>query len=107
MRGRLAFLFRNVLIALLEVLYFAGESLDVLIFLLDDLLQLDQLLFLRPFFHSLLHLLLAFFQQIAGLLDLLLDLLLNTEVANGAEGIELGFSLFELPELGIARVVQF
>lgn len=107
MRGRLAFLFRNVLITLLEMFYLTGESLDVLILLLDDLLQLDQLLFLRPFLHPLLHLLLAFPQHIASLRDLLLDLLLNAQVANRTEGVELGFCLFELPQLGIPRGVQF
>lgn len=107
MRGRLAFLFRNVLITLLEMFYLTGESLDVLILLLDDLLQLDQLLFLRPFLHPLLHLLLAFPQHIASLRDFLLDLLLNAEIANRTEGVELGFCFFELPQLGIPRGVQF
>lgn len=100
MRGRLAFLLRNILIALLEVFYLAGEGLD-------DLLQLDELLFLRPLLHPLLHLLLAFSQQVTRLLDLLLYLLLDAQVAYGTEGVKLCLCLFELPELGIARGVQF
>ena len=101
MRGRLAFLLRNILIALLEVFYLAGEGLDVLILLLDELL------FLRSLLHPLLHLLLAFSQQVTHLLDLLLYLLLNAQVAYGTEGVELCLCLFELPELGITRGVQF
>ena len=107
MRGRLTLLLRNVLIALLEVFYLAREGLDVLILLLDYLLQLDELLFLRPLLHPLLHLLLAFSQQVTRLLDLLLYLLLDAQVAYGTEGVKLCLCLFELPELGIARGVQF
>lgn len=106
-RGRLAFLLGNVLIALLEVLDLAGQRLDVLVFLLYDFLQLDQLLLLRPLLHPLLHLLLALPQQFPSLRDLLLDLLLDAQVANRAERVQLRLRLFELSELGIARGVQF
>lgn len=48
MRGRLAILLGYILIAFFKLVYLACESLDILIFLPNELLQGDQLLLLCP-----------------------------------------------------------